>query len=82
VKTIDRMVAQMRENPKDVKYKDLCNVCDYFFGESRTKGSHRIYKTPWPGDPRINIQDDNGEAKVYQVRQVLSAIDRLGGRNG
>jgi len=39
--------------------------------------SHRIYKTPWIGDPRVNIQDSKGMAKVYQVRQVLKAIDKL-----
>lgn len=62
-----------------MKFDDLCKVCDYYFGESRTKGSHRIYKTPWQGDPRINIQDDDGKAKAYQVRQVLQAIEKLGG---
>jgi hypothetical protein len=36
-----------------------------------------VYRTPWPGDPRVNIQDDQGTAKPYQVRQVLAAIDKL-----
>jgi hypothetical protein len=26
-----------------------------------------------------NIQDDHGQAKAYQVRQVLDAIDKLEG---
>ena len=39
--------------------------------------SHAIFKTPWVGDPRINIQDDKGKAKPYQVRQVLLAIQKL-----
>ncbi len=43
--------------------------------------NHRIYKTPWQGDPRINIQNDNGKAKSYQVRQVLMAIDKLEGQD-
>ncbi len=34
-------------------------------------------KTPWAGDPRVNIQEDHGMAKAYQVRQVLKAIERL-----
>jgi hypothetical protein len=29
------------------------------------------------GDPRVNIQNDKGMAKVYQVKQVLKAIERL-----
>jgi hypothetical protein len=79
VKAIENIVARMRENPKEVKFSDLCKVCEYFFGEPRSKGSHRIYSTPWQGDPRINIQDDNGKAKAYQVRQVLQAIEKLRG---
>ncbi len=75
----EEITKQMRENPKDVRFSDLCRVCDFYFGEARTSGSHRIYKTPWQGDPRINIQNDNGKAKAYQVRQVLKAIDKLGG---
>jgi hypothetical protein len=72
------IVTKMEENPKDIKFRDLCRVCGYYFGEPRQKGSHRVYKTPWQGDPRINIQDNNGKAKAYQVRQVLQAIQRLG----
>jgi hypothetical protein len=74
----DDIVAEMRKNPKGIRYGDLCRVCDFYFGAARqASGSHRVYKTPWPGDPRVNIQDDNGMAKVYQVRQVLKAIERL-----
>jgi hypothetical protein len=72
----------MIANPKDVKFGDLCKVCDYYFGQPRSSGSHRIYKTPWQGDPRINIQDDNGKGKAYQVKQVLSAIRKQESKNG
>lgn len=75
---IDDVLAAMRRNPKAVSYHDLCQVCDFYFGDARQSGSsHRIYKTPWPGDPRVNIQNDKGKAKAYQVRQVLKAIERL-----
>jgi len=36
-----------------------------------------VVKTPWAGDPRVNIQDDHGKAKEYQVRQVLAAIRKM-----
>lgn len=72
------LINQMRNNPKGVKYKDLCKVCDAYFGEPRQAGSsHRVYKMPWQGDPRVNIQDNKGKAKPYQVRQVLQAIERM-----
>ncbi len=74
------IVARLRRNPKDVRFSDLAKVCDAYFAEPRQKGtSHRFYRTPWPGDPRVNIQDAKGKAKAYQVRQVLKAIDKLEG---
>jgi hypothetical protein len=75
---IHDLLAAMNRNPKGISYNDLCKVCDHFFGEARQSGSsHRIYKMPWSGDPRVNIQNDKGMAKAYQVKQVLKAIERL-----
>jgi len=75
---VKEILAQMRNNPKGTSFQDLCKVCDSYFGEARQKGSsHRIYKTPWQGDPRVNIQNNKGMAKAYQVKQVLKAIERL-----
>ena len=76
--SIDDILTLMHQNPKGVRSTDLCKVCDTYFGEARQSGtSHRIYKTPWVGDPRINIQNDKGMAKAYQVKQVCKAIERL-----
>jgi hypothetical protein len=75
---IKEILLQINRSPKGVRFNDLCKVCDFFFGEPRQKGSsHRIYKTPWRGDPRVNIQNHKGMAKAYQVKQVLKAIERL-----
>ena len=75
---IKDILAQMRRNPKGVRFNDLSKVCEHFFGEARQSGSsHRVFKTPWQGDPRVNIQNSKGKAKPYQVRQVLQAIKRL-----
>jgi len=74
---IKEILALMRRNPKGVSFSQLCKVCDHYFGEARQTGSsHRIYKTPWQGDPRVNSQDDRGMAKAYPVKQVLKAIER------
>jgi len=81
--SINDIIATMRQNPKGVRFKDLCRVCNHFFGEARQSGSsHMVYKTPWPGDPRVNIQNDGGLAKAYLVRQVLKAIERLAAPDG
>ena len=71
---IRKLVEKIENNPNDVKFTDLAKVCEHYFGTPRQKGSHLIYKTPCLGDPRINIQDKDGKAKPYQVKQVLRAI--------
>jgi hypothetical protein len=81
--TIDDILIQMRRNPQEVLFRDVCRVCDFYFGKARQSGSsHRIYKTPWQGDPRVNIQGYKGTAKAYQVRQVIRAIERLEAEHG
>jgi len=80
---IDKILALMRQNSKGVRFDDLCKVCDHYFGQPRQKASsHRVYKTPFKDDPRLNIQDDRGKAKSYQVKQVLKIIDRLEAGDG
>ena len=78
---IDKLLAKMRLAPQNVRYAELAAVCGHFFGMPRQQGtSHAVYKMPWPGDPRVNIQEgEAGKAKPYQVRQALAAIDRLKG---
>jgi len=72
------LIRELKQNPANVRFADLCKVCDHYFGEARQSGSsHRIYKTPWQGDPRVNLQNSKGKAKAYQVKQVLKAIERL-----
>jgi hypothetical protein len=37
----------MLRNPQDVRFRDLCKVCDYYFGAPRQGGtSHRVYGPP------------------------------------
>lgn len=65
----------MREAPSNVRYADLLKVCKHHFGAPRQQGtSHAVFRTPWAGNPRVNIQNDHGKAKAYQVKQVLAAI--------
>lgn len=78
---IEKLVTASRQNPTNVRFSDLVKICEHYFGEARQKGtSHQVYKTPWPGDPRVNIQEGKGgKAKPYQVKQVLVAIEKLKG---
>lgn len=76
--SIEKTLILMRRAPTNVRFVDLARVCEHYFGPPRQSGSsHHVYRTPWAGDPRVNIQNSNGKAKAYQVRQVLAAITRL-----
>jgi hypothetical protein len=63
----------------ECKSSDRTAAGGYSPGKFQREGtSHKVYKTPWQGDPRVNIQrGKDGSAKAYQVRQVLAAIARL-----
>ena len=75
---VAKILEIMKRNPKGVRFSDLKKVCESYFGLPRHEGtSHCIYKTPWPGNPRVNIQSHKGKAKAYQVRQELLAIELL-----
>ena len=66
---IEDILKQMKRSPKGIRFNDLSKVCEHFFGEPRQSGSsHKVFKTPWQGDPRVNIQNAKGKAKPYQVR--------------
>jgi len=83
MESIGDIVARMKQNPKGVRFSNLAKVCDHYFGKARSRGtSHRVYRTPRPGDPRVNIQCAKGMAKAYQVRQVLRAIEQPGKDHG
>ncbi len=75
--TIDEAIEELNTQ-SSVRFARLLLICEIFFGPPRIKGSHHIFKMPWPGDPRINLQKSKGgKAKAYQVQQVISALYRL-----
>lgn len=68
-----------RDSPTGVSFSDAVKLATHYFGEPRRgSGSHvAIFKMPWAGDPRINLQKgEGGKAKPYQVKQLISAIDK------
>ena len=74
--SIEKILQAMRSGG-DVRFADALKVCTYYFGKPRTHGSHNVFKTPWIGDPRINIQDRDGYVARYQISQIIAAVDRM-----
>lgn len=72
-----KAIEQLDE-AKQIRFSQLLKICEEFFGNYRVSGSHHIFKTPWQGDPRINLQKGKDKnAKPYQVHQVLNALRKL-----
>ena len=74
---LDEEIHRLRAGKKNAHFNDLVHLCEEHFGRARIKGSHHIFKMPWPNDPRINLQEVRGRAKPYQVDQVIAALERL-----
>lgn len=74
---MDKNTEKILKNPANVKFNDLYKICTRYFDGPRITGSHHIFQTPWIGIPLVNIQNKNGMAKPYQVKEVHKAIKKL-----
>ncbi len=62
----------------NVAFTDLQNLVEGFgFDLRRVSGSHHIYARPDVSE-LLNLQDVRGDAKPYQVGQVLRIVERYG----
>ncbi len=75
---VEKTIKELETGEKNVRFTRLLTICENVFGKGRASGGHHIFKTPWQGDPRINLQKLKGNfAKPYQVRQVLRCLRKL-----
>lgn len=73
-----KIYERARASPANLRFEEACRLAECFgFRFVRQRGtSHRIYKYPgWVG--LLNFQTVNGEAKDYQVKQLLDAAEEL-----
>ena len=79
----EKLLQRARTSPGGLSFDEICRLAQcYGFVLRRQRGSHKIYAHPdIPASlgGHMNFQSDNGKAKDYQVRQLLNAIDYLGG---
>lgn len=76
MESIPKLIAELEQKTENTRFSRLLKICEAVFGSPRISGSHHIFKTPWFGDPRINLQTVKGNAKVYQVKQVVQALKK------
>jgi len=61
---------------RNVRFADIVDLVGAFgFSRSRTSGSHHIFSHPDLSE-LINLQEVNGQAKPYQIRQFLRLVER------
>ncbi|NOT38000.1 MAG: type II toxin-antitoxin system HicA family toxin [Saprospiraceae bacterium] len=72
---IDKLVAKILtgQSDRNIKFDELCNLLGRLGFNSRIKGSHYIF---YKEDVKeiINLQEINGKAKPYQVKQIRELI--------
>lgn len=73
-KTLERILAGSR----NIRFEDAVRLTEAFgFRLSRVNGGHHIFIHPDVPE-LVNLQDVHGEAKPYQIRQLLSLVERYG----
>lgn len=77
--TCDKLVRKARESPGNLRFVEACRLarCLGFEQVRRTAGSHRVFKKPGTAG-LINLQDRDGRAIAYQVKQMLALAEELG----
>ncbi len=69
---------RLKENPKDVRFEELCRAAELFgFRFRGGRGSHRIHVKEGIRE-MLNFQDVGGKAKPYQVRQFIKIVEKYG----
>lgn len=72
---LDKLIQEAITSPQNLTFNQLCTLCHHFGMRLRKKrGSHRIYKREDPPKFSLSIQDDDGKAKPYQVKELLDKI--------
>ncbi len=77
---VAKIETKARRNPRLAQLLRSSRPCvPLLWRAAQGSGSHvAIFKMPWQGDPRINLQAGaGGSAKEYQVKQLVKAIEKL-----
>jgi len=72
----NKILEKARNSPENIRFRDIWKLAEACgFALDRINGSHHIFVHPDLPE-LVNLQDDNGKAKAYQVRQLIKLIDK------
>jgi predicted RNA binding protein YcfA (HicA-like mRNA interferase family) len=70
-----KLLQKILSGSKNIKFTEFVHLVEAFgFHLSCIKGSHHMFANP-DVDELVNIQDVNGEAKPYQIKQFLELVE-------
>ena len=71
-----RLLKRIATAQRNVRFSDALTLAHALgFRLARTEGSHHILIHPAVREP-LNLQNVRGQAKQYQVRQLLQLVER------
>lgn len=71
-----KLVARIRNNPKDVRFEDACKVAEWLgFVCKEVRGSHHAFSRPGEREG-LNFQNHKGKIPAYQAKQLIEIIDK------
>ena len=71
-----KLLQKLLSNSKNIRFSDAVSCADMFgFRLDRINSSHHIFAHPNVSE-LINLQNMNGKAKPYQVKQLLQIIEQ------
>ena len=70
-----KLLKKLLNSPKNVKFSEAVSLAEAVgFSLTRVSGSHHIFTHP--NSPQLlNLQNVRGEAKPYQVKQLVKLIE-------
>jgi predicted RNA binding protein YcfA (HicA-like mRNA interferase family) len=73
---IQKLLQKILNNPNNIRFLEVKSLVEAFgFKLSRVSGSHHIF-THEEIKEIVNLQNVNGQAKSYQIKQFLKLVER------
>jgi predicted RNA binding protein YcfA (HicA-like mRNA interferase family) len=71
-----KLIQKLLSGSKNIRFSEAQSAIEAFgFQLARISGSHHIYSHPAVPE-LINLQNVNGMAKPYQIKQFLEIVER------
>ncbi len=79
MRKLQKLLERIRQNPKNVSFKDLSKVLEaYGFELKRTKGIHNSFVGRISGKSILLVIPYNEPLKIVYVKKALEHIDQIG----